>query len=126
MRTHVLTTTAVMALISAPTVSTRAQTTNWAGATNDWFTAGNWTAGVPTLGTSATLSLTGNPTMIGTPGPVAQSLGVGQFALGNLTIQNGGTLITAAGAVIGQFTRGDVTVTGPDSQVKLQIACAMT
>ena len=117
MRTHLLATTAVMALLSASTVSTRAQT-NWTGTTsNDWFTATNWTGGVPTLGTSAILSqVPVNPTVIGTPGAVAQSLVLGQpFGLGDLTITNGGTLLTATGAVIGNLTRGDVTVTGPGS-----------
>ena len=51
MRAYLLTTTAVMALLSASTVSTRAQTF-WTGAIdNNWFNAGNWSGGVPTFGT---------------------------------------------------------------------------
>ena len=78
MRAHLLTTTAVMALLSASTVSTRAQT-SWTGAiSNDWFAAGNWSAGVPTLGTAATINTTSpNATVVGAPGAVAQSLNVG-------------------------------------------------
>ena len=79
MRTHFLTTTAVMALLSASTVSTRAQT-NWTGAiSNDWFTAGNWTAGVPILVTSANIDrATPNSTVInGAVAPVL-NLAVGQ------------------------------------------------
>src|SRR5262245_27915976 len=107
-----------MALLSASTVATRAQT-NWTGTTsNDWFTATNWSAGVPTLGTAATINTTSpNATVVGAPGAVAQTLSFGQFfGVGNLTIQNGGTLLTSAGGVIGGLGRGDVTVTGPGSQ----------
>ena len=40
---------ATIALFTASTVSTHAQVTNWTGTqSTDWFTAGNWTAGVPT------------------------------------------------------------------------------
>jgi len=118
MRTHLLTTTAVMALLSASTVATRAQT-NWTGAiSSDWFNPGNWTAGVPVLGgTNANINVTlPNATVVETPGAVAQTLVVGQIGVGNLTIQNGGTLLTATGGVVGQLGRGDVTVTGPGSQ----------
>ena len=49
MRAYLLTTTAVMALLSASTVSTRAQTF-WTGTIdNNWFNAGNWSGGVPTF-----------------------------------------------------------------------------
>ena len=118
MRTHLLTTTAVLALLFASTVSTRAQT-NWTGAiSSDWFNAGNWTAGVPVLGgTNANINVTlPNATVVETPGAVAQTLVVGQIGVGNLTIQNGGTLLTFTGGVLGQLGRGDVTVTGPGSQ----------
>jgi T5SS/PEP-CTERM-associated repeat protein len=119
MRAHLLTTRAAMALLSATTVSTRAQT-SWTGATsNDWFTAANWTAGVPVLdGANANINTTSpNATVVGAPGAVAQALSLGQFfGVGNLTIQNGGTLLTFAGGVIGGLGRGDVTVTGPGSQ----------
>jgi T5SS/PEP-CTERM-associated repeat protein len=118
MRTHLLTTTAVLALLSASTVSTRAQT-NWTGAiSSDWFNPGNWTAGIPVLGgTNANINVTlPNATVVGAPGAVAQTLVVGQIGVGNLTIQNGGTLFTFTGGVVGQLGRGDVTVTGQGSQ----------
>ena len=72
MRAHLLTTTAVMALLSASTVATRAQT-SWTGATSsDWFTATNWTAGVP-AGTNATINTVNpNPTVVAAPGVVSQ------------------------------------------------------
>ena len=68
MRAYLLTTTATMALLAA-TSSTHAQT-NWTGAvSSDWFTAGNWTAGVPTAVTSANIdTVTPNPTVIASPG----------------------------------------------------------
>jgi len=118
MRTHLLTTTAVMALLSASTVATRAQT-NWTGATsNDWFTAGNWTAGVP-AGTNATINVFPPAAVVQIPGATAGSLDVGTLVgVGNLTITNGGTLFTTGGVNIGTgLARGDVTVTGPGSQL---------
>ena len=121
MRAHLLTTTAVMALLSASTVSTRAQTF-WSGAeSTNWFTAGNWTAGVPTFGTSAIINtLTPNATVIGNTGTAAaQSVVVGLVGAGSLTIQDRGSLFTLAGGAVGTGTRsggrGDVTVTGPES-----------
>ena len=43
------------AALLAATSSTRAQT-NWTGTLSDnWFTAGNWNAGVPTAATSANI-----------------------------------------------------------------------
>ena len=87
MRAHLLTTTAVMALLSASIVSTRAQTTNWTGlASSDWFVAGNWTAGVPTAATGATIETTRNPTVVSAPNAEAQSIVLGQVGVGNLTI----------------------------------------
>ena len=119
MRAHFLTTTAVMALLSASTVAMRAQT-NWTGAiSTDWFDAGNWTAGVP-AGTNATINTTNpNPTVVAAPGATAGSLDVGTLVgVGNLTIRDGGTLFTSGGVNIGTgLARGDVTVTGPGSQL---------
>ncbi|HMF26456.1 MAG TPA: hypothetical protein VKG24_30655, partial [Pseudolabrys sp.] len=118
MRTHLLTTTAVMALLSASIVSTRAQT-NWTGAIDsNWFNASNWSGGLPT-GISATIdTVTPNPTVVAAPGATAQSLVVGLVGVGNLTIANGGTLTTFGPVAVGTaFGRGDVTVTGPGSQL---------
>jgi T5SS/PEP-CTERM-associated repeat protein len=115
MRTHLLTTTAVMALLSASTVSTRAQT-NWTGAiSNDWFTAGNWTAGVPILVTSANIDrATPNSTVISGANATVLNLAVGQSGTGVLVIQNGGTLQNLGSGSIGISTgaQGTVTVSG--------------
>src|SRR5262245_34065221 len=118
MRTHLLATTAVMALLSASTVSTRAQI-NWTGAIDsNWFNAGNWSAGVP-AGTNATINVTPPAAVVEIPGATAGSLDVGTLVgVGNLIIRNGGTLTTFGGGNIGTgLARGDVTVTGPGSQL---------
>ena len=116
MRAYLLTTTATMALLAA-TSSTHAQT-NWTGAvSSNWFTAGNWTAGVPTAGTSANINtVSPNPTVVATPGGAALNLAVGQNGTGMLTIQSGGTVTDASGAV-GNLpgSQGTVTVTGAGS-----------
>jgi len=99
--------------------SARAQTTNWTGAaSSDWFTAGNWTAGVPNAALNATIdTTTPNATVIAAPGAMAQRVDVGRLATGMLTIESGGTLSDGMGAVGGQAgtSRGVVTVTGPGS-----------
>ena len=116
MRAYLLTTTATMALLAA-TSSTRAQT-NWTGALSDnWFTAGNWNAGVPTAGTSANIdTVSPNPTVVATPGGTALNLAVGQNGTGRLTIQSGGTVTDVFGAV-GNLpgSQGTVTVSGAGS-----------
>jgi len=101
MRAHFLTTTAVMALLSASTVATRAQI--WTGTqSTDWFNANNWIGGVPTGLTIASIAtINPNPTVVAGGGAIALAVGVGQFGVGNLTIQNGGTLLTFAGGLVG-------------------------
>ena len=62
--------------------------------------------------------MTPNPTVVAAAGATAQTLDVGSVGLGNLTITNGGTLTTFGGVSVGTaFGRGDVTVTGPGSQL---------
>ena len=93
MRAYLLTTTATMALLAA-TSSTHAQT-NWTGAvSSNWFTAGNWIAGVPTGGTNANINtVSPNPTVVASPWwDSAEYSAVGQNGTGMLTIQNGGTV----------------------------------
>ena len=134
--------TALTAL-AAPTAA-QAQTA-WDGSSStDWFDATNWSAGVPTGGTSVTMdTVSPNPTVIS--GGAAQSflglignapastgqvtvtgagsswtnvntLWIGQAANGTLNIQNGGTVTTATGS-IGNLGGGvgTVTVTGAGS-----------
>jgi T5SS/PEP-CTERM-associated repeat protein/autotransporter-associated beta strand protein len=106
----------VAAALLAATSPTRAQT-NWIGTTTDWFTAGNWSAGVPTAVTSAIINtVSPNPTVVATPGGTALNLAVGQNGTGRLTIQSGGTVTDVLGTV-GNLggSQGAVTVTGANS-----------
>ena len=106
-----------LALLAAPTVSARAQT-NWTGAvSSDWFTAGNWNAGVPTSATSANIdTVTPNSTAVTSAGARALNFAVGQTGIGALAIQNGGTL-TDFGGFVGNLpgSQGTVTVSGAGS-----------
>ena len=86
---------------AASTVSTHAQTTNWAGAvSSDWFDARNWNFRIPSgpALTSANINtVTPNATEITRPGATALNLAVGQNGTGMLTIQSGGTLTNSLG-----------------------------
>src|SRR4029077_11484278 len=95
---------ATIALFTASTVSTHAQT-NWTGAvSNGWFNAGNWNAGVPTAATSANIdTVTPHSTEVRGAGATALNLIVGQNGIGTLAIPNGGTL-TDFGGFCWQFT----------------------
>src|SRR5712671_5616118 len=90
---------AAIALFSASTVSTHAQT-NWTGAnSNGWFNPLNWNAGVPNALTSANIdTVTPNSTEVRGAGASALNLTVGQNGTGMLVIQNGGTLTDLSGA----------------------------
>src|SRR5262249_22050609 len=121
MRAHLLATTVVAAALLAATSSTRAQTF-WTGAiSSDWFTPGNWTAGVPIgpVGTSAFIdTVTPNAAVVGTAGATAQVVFVGQNGTGALTIQSGGTVSSIFGlGVVGNNagSQGTATVTGAGS-----------
>ena len=106
-----------LALLAASTVSTHAQT-NWTGAiSSDWFTAGNWNAGVPTAATSANIdTVTPNSTAVTSAGARALNLSVGENGIGMLVVQNGGTL-TDFGGFVGDLpgSRGTATVSGAGS-----------
>jgi outer membrane autotransporter protein len=105
---------AAIALFAASTVSAHAQTA-WTGPGTDWFTPGNWSAGVPTAATNAIID-TGPISVIDTPGAVAQTLHVGENGTGMLIIQNGGTSANILGQ-LGSFpgSQGTATVTGAGS-----------
>ena len=117
MQTKVLSTIAVAAALLAAASSSRAQT-NWTGTiSSDWFTAGNWNAGIPTSATSANIdTATPNATVVGAAGATVQNLAVGLVGTGILTIQNGGTVSNVFGAV-GNLagSNGMVIVTGEGS-----------
>src|SRR5215831_15453271 len=114
--------TAVAAALLAATSSTRAQQTNWTGTiSSDWFTAGNWTNGVPVgaPGASANIdTVTPRATQVVFPGAASGFLTIGVSGTGALTIANGGTVsVFPNGGVIGgaASSQGTVTVTGPGS-----------
>ena len=66
---------AIVALLTASTISTHAQT-NWTGAnSNGWFNPLNWNAGVPTAATSANIdTVTPNSTEVRGVGATALNL----------------------------------------------------
>ena len=98
--------------------STPSRATDWTGAAStDWFTAGNWSAGVPTSATPVHIStVTPRATVIGATGAQAQFVFIGDSTTGKLTIQNGGTLSNGLGEVgVGFGAVGTVTVDGAGS-----------
>ena len=104
-------TASVLALALGAATPAHAQTA-WTGATStDWFTAGNWTTGVPAGGVITTIdTVTPNATIIGAAGAQANALTVGSSGTANLTIENGGTL-TTGGIDIGVANGSTGTVT---------------
>ena len=78
---------------------------------DDWFTGTNWSAGVPTAGGNAIIN-NGGTAQIGAAGAVAQSLIIGDSAIGNLTLSAGSlsNVSTLIGGAVG--STGIATVTG--------------
>jgi T5SS/PEP-CTERM-associated repeat protein len=94
--------------------------TAWTGTTStDWFTAGNWSAGVPAGNVTTIDTNTPNVTVIGAAGAQTSTLYVGFSSshTGTLTIQNGGTLSTGGSGLVGENNgaTGSVTVDGVGS-----------
>ena len=91
----------------------------WIGASSgDWFTASNWSTGVPTNTDSTRIdTVTPNATVIGAAGALATGLRVGVSTTGALTIQNGGTVNNTLG-IIGDnaLSIGTATVDGAGSR----------
>jgi T5SS/PEP-CTERM-associated repeat protein len=91
---------------------------NWTGATStDWFTATNWSAGVPNAADTANIdTVAQNATVVGATGAQANTVLVGNSGTGTLTIQNGGNVSNVTGYV-GYITgsTGTVTVDGAGS-----------
>ena len=110
MHTHLLTTTAIAALLAAAS-SSHAQS-NWTGlVSNGWFNSGNWIGGVPSQTTDANIdTVTPNSTEIRGAGAQAQNLSVGSNGTGMLVILPPGTLNTSFGT-IGNLPGGLGTVT---------------
>lgn len=117
LRLSALGTSSLVALsLLAVTPSSRA--TDWTGTTStDWFTGTNWSAGVPTSGSTVFVDTTSpNPTVIGAAGAQSQFLVIGNLASGSLTIQGGGTLSSAISDLGSSApSTGAVTVDGAGS-----------
>jgi T5SS/PEP-CTERM-associated repeat protein/autotransporter-associated beta strand protein len=104
-------------VVAATTTPLRAAE-QWTGAAStDWFSVGNWSAGVPTSSTSTIIdTVTPNATVVGAAGARATGLRVGGAGTGALTIQNGGTVNNTLG-IIGDAagSSGTATVDGAGS-----------
>src|SRR5881396_1966868 len=105
---------AALGVVLATTTPSRALE-QWTGAASaDWFSAGNWSAGVPTSSTSTRIdTVTPNATVVGAAGAQATGLRVGVLGTGALTIQNGGTVSNTLGIIGDQAgSSGTATVNG--------------
>ena len=119
------------------------QTTVWTDATGDWFTAANWSAGVPTSSTTAQINNAGTAQIMSSGAVAAEvdlgvaagdvgtlsisgtgnlqdggTMNVGEAGTGTLNITTGGTVSTGGtGSVIGHdpASSGTVTVSGAGS-----------
>jgi outer membrane autotransporter protein len=109
---------ALLGTLTAAPSSAQAQTA-WTGVvSSDWFTAGNWSAGLPGPAQDVELNtVTPSPTVINAPGAAAQNLTVGVDSVGQLAIMGGGTVTNGGFALVGALagSQGRVTVTGPGS-----------
>ena len=124
LRTGLLATASLIALTLAGASPARAQTV-WNGAvSNDWFVAGNWTAGVPVAGSGARIY--SGSAAIASPGAVASSVSVGDGSIATLTIRDGGTVSTgSAGIASSTDSTGTVTVDGAGSNLTTSAAVAI-
>ncbi len=91
---RLLGTSSTVALGLVLATSTPSRATDWTGATStDWFTAGNWSAGVPTSAVDVNIdTVAPNATVVGAAGAQANTVFVGISGTGTLTIQSGGNV----------------------------------
>lgn len=99
-------------MLTAMVTSARAQT-QWQGLLDDdWQQASLWSAGVPDLNTNAVIDGPFLRAILSGAGET-DDLIVGRTLVGNLTVNNGGTLTSSTGYIGFQPTAtGDVTLTG--------------
>src|SRR5215471_1341855 len=84
----------VLIVLFVTSVPAYAQTTVWTDATGDWFTSGNWSAGVPDSSTTAQVN-NGGTAQIMASGAAASlvELGVAAGDMGTLSVSGTGTLV---------------------------------
>jgi T5SS/PEP-CTERM-associated repeat protein len=93
-------------------VSAFAQTTIWTDATGDWFTAANWSAGVPDSSTTAQIN-NGGTAQIMASGAAANlvELGIATGDVGTLSVSGTGTLQGGGAIDIGENGSGTLNIT---------------
>src|SRR6266481_639720 len=84
-----------------------AQTTVWTDGTGDWFTPGNWSAGVPDSSTTAQIN-NGGTAQIMASGAAASlvELGVAAGDVGTLSVSGAGTLQDGGALNVGEGGTG--------------------
>ncbi|CUU19012.1 Bll7882 protein CDS [Bradyrhizobium sp.] len=115
---RLLGTSSTVALGLVLATSTPSRATDWTGATStDWFTAGNWSAGVPTSAVDVNIdTVAPNATVVGAAGAQANTVFVGISGTGTLTIQSGGNLSDFNGYVgFNAGSTGTATIDGAGS-----------
>ncbi len=92
------------------TENVQAQATNWTtSGTGDWNVSGNWSTGVPTASSAATIASGGTAILSSATG-VYNTLTVGNVTNGNLIVSGGA--LTGTTLTIGSLGTGAVTVSG--------------
>ena len=100
----------LLALTAAPGL--RAQTIWNNVSTGDWTVSGNWSSGVPTGATDATVNNGGNATLSGTGAVNELKIGSGSGTSGSLSF-TGGTLSVSGNSLIGFYgSTGTATASG--------------
>jgi T5SS/PEP-CTERM-associated repeat protein len=102
---------ALLALLLT-SLSAFAQTTVWTDATGDWFTAANWSAGVPTSSTTAQINNAGEAQIMSSGAVAAEvDLGVAAGDTGTLSISGTGNLQDGGAMNIGEAGTGTLNIT---------------
>jgi len=99
----------VLFVMSAPAF---AQTTIWTDATGDWFTATNWSAGVPDSSTIAQINNGGTAQVMATGAAASEvDLGVAAGDVGTLSVSGTGMLEDVGAMNIGENGTGTLNIT---------------
>jgi T5SS/PEP-CTERM-associated repeat protein len=89
-----------------------AQTTVWTDATGDWFTASNWSAGVPDSSTTAQINNAGTAQIMSSGAAASEvDLGVAAGDVGTLSVFGTGNLQDGGAMNVGEAGTGTVTIT---------------